>query len=160
MNAYSIDRRNRPSDRIAVRLMAFAALTLAAFATLHLSGALRLGAKTSYGAGFAEAIIGIVLAGGAGALMRSPHRGRRPALLATGFAIFGFVVGLTFTVSGGAVIDLIYHLTMLPVLIATMVLLARRTPASGHPRGHADDASVLERRRPRSAPARAGGADR
>jgi peptidoglycan/LPS O-acetylase OafA/YrhL len=156
MNAYSISKPRQAPERAAA-LMAFAALTLAVFAALHLSGVLRIDAKPSYGAGFAEAIIGLVLAAGTCALVHSPGRGRRPALLATAFAIFGFVVGLTFTIPAGELIDLVYHVTMLPVLIATATLLARRSPRNGHPRGHAHDAAVLERRRPGSAPARAGG---
>jgi hypothetical protein len=35
-----------------------------------------------------------------------------------------FIVGLTFTVQGGEPADLVYQVTMLPVLIATAVLLA------------------------------------
>ena len=47
------------------------------------------------------------------------------ALGATGFAVFGFLVGLTFTLRGGEAGDVIYHLTMLPVLVLTLVLLIR-----------------------------------
>ncbi len=41
---------------------------------------------------------------------------------------FGFVVGLTFTISGGAAIDLAYHAVMLPILVATAVQLRPRHP--------------------------------
>jgi len=44
--------------------------------------------------------------------------------------IFGFIVGLTFTVNGGATIDLIYHATMFPVLIVTALMLGRGAGAS------------------------------
>jgi hypothetical protein len=94
------------------------AATLAVFATLHLTGALRIDSKTSYGAGVAEALICAALASGALA------RGRRVPLLALGFAIFGFFVGLSFTVGSGDTIDLVYHAVMLPVLMATAALLA------------------------------------
>jgi multisubunit Na+/H+ antiporter MnhF subunit len=101
--------------------------TLAVFATLHLTGTLRIGASgRSYGAGIAETLICLALACGAFALARSPVRGRRVALAALGFAIFGFLVGLSFTIGSGDTIDLAYHLVMLPVLVATAALLARR----------------------------------
>jgi hypothetical protein len=96
--------------------MRLTALSLAVFATLHLAGALRVG--SSYGAGVAEALIGFVLLGG------SVARSRRAALSAVGFATFGFLVGLSFTVGGSSPIDLAYHLVMLPVLVVTAALLA------------------------------------
>jgi hypothetical protein len=128
-------RGSRPSagDRRLAALMAFEAATLAVFAVLHLSGALRPGSGGSdggYGAGVAEAIICVVLVLGLRAFVRSPARGRLAALVATVFAIFGFIVGLTFTVRGGAPIDLIYHLTMFPLLIITALMLGRRAGAA------------------------------
>jgi peptidoglycan/LPS O-acetylase OafA/YrhL len=110
-----------------VKLMGFEAFTLAVFSTLHLTGVLTVGsASPSYGAGFAEALICVALVAGAWALARRANRerGRRTALFAVGFAILGFIVGLTFTIDGGSPIDLVYHLAMLPVLVATAVLLA------------------------------------
>jgi hypothetical protein len=107
-------------------LMTFEALTLAVFSTLHLAGALRIGTGNSDGAGVAEALIGVALASGAWALARWPASGRRVARFAVYFAIAGFVVGLTFTIDSGHAIDLAYHATMLPVLIGTAWLLARR----------------------------------
>ena len=53
------------------------------------------------------------------------------ALGAVGFAIFGFIVGLTFTISGGSAVDLAYHAVMLPILVATAVQLRPRHPGSG-----------------------------
>jgi len=115
------------SDRRIAAMMAFEAATLAVFAVLHLSGVLHPGSGSSSGAGagLAEALICLVLVLGLRALVRSPARGRLTALAATGFAIFGFIVGLTFTVRGGAAIDLIYHVTMFPVLVVTALLLGR-----------------------------------
>jgi hypothetical protein len=114
------------TPRRPARLLALESATLAVFATLHLTGALRIGASgRSYGAGIAEALICIALAGGALA------RGRRIPLFALGFAIFGFLVGLSFTVGSGDTIDLVYHLVMLPVLVATALFVAgarRRRP--------------------------------
>lgn len=115
----------RPAEqRRPVRPLLIESATLAVFAVLHLTGTLRIGASTSYGAGVAEALICLALACGAFALARSPARGRRAALAALGFAIFGFSVGLSFTIGSGDTIDLAYHLAMLPVLIATALLLA------------------------------------
>jgi hypothetical protein len=107
--------------------MTFEAGTLAVASVLHLTGVLDGGSKPvrPSGAGVAEAVICIVLLAGAWALVRGGTVGRRAALAATGFAIFGFIVGLTFTVPAGAPVDIAYHVTMLPVLIATAALLAR-----------------------------------
>lgn len=78
-------------------------------------------------AGIAEAIIGVVLVGGAVTLLRSPGYGRLVAQIATGFAVVGFIVGLTFTLAGGRQADVAYHLTMLPVLVVTFVLFSIKT---------------------------------
>ena len=67
---------------------------------------------------------------GASALRRAPSWGHSAALLSTGFAIFGFVLGLTFTLQGGDADDLAYHATMLPVLMFTTSLLLRGGRAS------------------------------
>jgi hypothetical protein len=117
----------RGDDRRLAALMTFEAATLAIFAVLHLVGALAPGSGSSNGsgAGVAEAIICLVLVLGLRAFVRSPARGRRIALGATCFAILGFIVGLTFTVRGGPAVDLIYHLTMFPILIVTALLLGR-----------------------------------
>ena len=89
-------------------------------------GYLRRPADGSSGAGVAEAVICVVLAAGAVALSREPARGRQPALAALAFAILGFIVGLTFTIRGGAAIDLAYHAVMLPVLVVTTASLLRQ----------------------------------
>jgi hypothetical protein len=122
----------RPSDRRFVVALALQSATLAVFATLHLTGALHIGSasRPSYGAGVAEALICVALLAGAVALARAvPARGRRIALAALGFAIFGFFVGLSFTVGSGDTIDLVYHAVMLPVLMATAALLLVRRDA-------------------------------
>jgi hypothetical protein len=92
------------------KLMAFEALTLAVISPVHLI-------EGSSGAGFAEGLICIVLLIGIA--------NARRAVPAVAFAVFGFVVGLTFTISGGDAVDLAYHAVMLPVLIATLLLLTR-----------------------------------
>jgi hypothetical protein len=99
-------------------LMTFVAITLAVASILHLIG-------SDFGAGIAEALICVALVGGATALRRSPSQGRPAALGATAFAVFGFLVGLTFTARGGEAADLAYHVTMLPVLVWTLILIVR-----------------------------------
>ena len=101
------------------------AATLAVASTLHLTGAFSSGTD---GAGIPEAIICVVLLGGAAAVFRDPVRGRAAALGAVAFAIFGFIVGLTFTVSGGPAAELAYHAVMLPILVATAVQLRPQHP--------------------------------
>ncbi|GAA2199900.1 hypothetical protein [Sinomonas flava] len=115
-------------------LMILEAASLAVVSTLHLSGMTGEGRRpySPTSAGVAEAIIGVVLVAGAVALLRSPRRGRLAAQVATGFAVAGFIVGLTFTLLGGEPGDVAYHLIALPVLVATFVLLLIRTrPRAG-----------------------------
>lgn len=113
--------------RVIAALMGFEALTLAVVSSLHLSHSLGRGSKPfdPTSAGIAEGLIGIVLAAGAVALMSSAERGRQVALGATGFAIAGFLFGLTFTILGGATIDRAYHAVMLPLLALTFFLIVR-----------------------------------
>ncbi len=131
------DRRRPARPAVALAgVMGLEAVTLAVFATLHLSGALRIGSsgQPSYGAGVAEALICVALTAGAYGLVRSPAgRGRRAALAAVLFASFGFLVGLSFTLGSGDAIDLVYHLAMLPALAATAIVIARRVPANNCP---------------------------
>jgi hypothetical protein len=110
-------------------LMGLEAASLAVMSTLHLSGAVPGGAAP----GVPEALICVALVAGAVALAR-----RRPSArgLATGtlvFAIAGFVIGLSFTISGGSALDLAYHATVLPLLGLTLAALRRR-PARSRPR--------------------------
>jgi hypothetical protein len=125
-------RQPRTSRRVAV-LIAFEAVTLAVMSALHLSGAISGGRKPydPTDAGIAEAVICIALVAGAVALRRDPMRGRAVALAATVFAVVGFIAGLTFTIRGGHAVDIAYHATTLPLLIATVVLLARQPAWAG-----------------------------
>jgi uncharacterized protein len=119
-------RRYQLGDGLA-GLMGFEAATLAAAAFLHLHGDIE-GRSTSFDpdmAGIAEAVIGVVLVVGAVAAWGVPDRGRRVAVGAVGFAIVGFVVGLSFTARGGDLVDVLYHAVMLPILVLTLVLLLR-----------------------------------
>ncbi len=116
-------------------VMATVALTLAVASALHLSGHVqgRSSLFSATDAGLAEAIIGAVLGAGAIAMARAPVRARRLGLGAIGFAIVGFLVGLGITARGGHLPDLAYHLTVLPVLIASLVVLWRTGPSAPGP---------------------------
>jgi hypothetical protein len=56
-------------------------------------------------------------------LLRGSANVWRAATGSTVFAIVGFVVGLDFTVRGGAAIDIAYHATVLPLLLCTLAAL-------------------------------------
>jgi hypothetical protein len=116
-----------PAVRRVPAVMAAVAATLAVASVLHLSGQVagRGPLFDSGDAGIAEAVIGAVLAAGALAMVRLPGRARTIGLAATGFAIAGFLVGLSITARAGHWPDIAYHLMVLPVLIATLVALLR-----------------------------------
>jgi len=121
--------------RALAALMGFESLTLALVSSLHLSHSLGRGSKPfdPTSAGIAEGLIAVVLAAGAVALVSSAERGRQLALAATGFAIVGFLFGVTFTILGGETIDRAYHAVMLPLLALTFLLIVRtgrRAPPS------------------------------
>ncbi|HEY1651432.1 MAG TPA: hypothetical protein VGG09_06070 [Acidimicrobiales bacterium] len=132
-------RTSSSSDRRIVRtigaLMVVVAVSLAVAATVHLSGQVHGRAKSfdADGAGVAEAIIGIVVAVGALAVLRRSSKARTIVLTTTCFAIIGFAGGLTFTTQGGAWPDIAYHLTVLPILIASLIVLVRVDPSAFRP---------------------------
>jgi hypothetical protein len=113
--------------RLIAALMVLEAASLAAASALHLSGLVHGhgAAFTETAAGIAEAVIGLVLLAGAVTLARRAIEGRSAALRATGFAIAGFIYGLSLTVRAGDVPDITYHATVLPLLILTLVLILR-----------------------------------
>ncbi|HEY2666166.1 MAG TPA: hypothetical protein VGK51_04955 [Actinomycetota bacterium] len=118
----------RQVDRRVGMLMAFEAATLAVASVVHLAGYTPAGSAPPFNAshaGVAEAIIGVVLVYGAVEVLRSSRRAWAAAVATTSFAILGFLLGLTITTQGGDVPDVAYHLIMLPVLIASLVILAR-----------------------------------
>lgn len=122
------------SRRRAVALaMSLESAALTTMSALHLSGALAGGTKPfdPHDAGIAEAIICVALAAGATALTRRSPGSTRTAAGAICFAIFGFFVGLYFTVQAGDAIDVAFHATMLPLLAITLtaLLLTARTYA-------------------------------
>jgi hypothetical protein len=119
---------DRGVQRGVAGLMGFVAATLAVMSFLHLSGLLDDGSDPfdPNHAGIAEAVIALVLFWGAGALLGGAPRSRGLGIAATGFAILGFIVGLTFTIQGGATIDIAYHLAVLPLLLFAAATLLWR----------------------------------
>ena len=109
--------------------MALESAALATMSALHLSGALTGGPKpfNRNHAGIAEALICVALAAGAIALVRRSPGSWRVAAGAVCFAIFGFFVGLYFSVQGGDPVDLAFHATMLPLLAITLTALLLRS---------------------------------
>jgi MFS family permease len=103
-------------------------LVLASF--IHLFGDVR--GRTdlfdSTDAGIAEAIIAGVLVVGIVGMFRSPRRARAIGIAAVGFATVGFVVGLSITARSAHVPDIAYHLSILPLLVASLVVLLRAGP--------------------------------
>lgn len=114
--------------------MAAVVASLAVTSALHLSGAVQGRDNQVFsplGAGVAEAVIGAALLWGAVSLARGGPAGRPVALGTTGFAIIGFGYGLSVSIRGGALPDICYHATVLPVLVVTLVLILRlRRPLS------------------------------
>lgn len=112
-------------------LMGAVAVSLAVMSSLHLTGGLPGGSPPfqSDGAGIAEAVIAVVLAGATVTVLRAGAYARTTAIAATGFAIVGFLVGLSFTVRGGSTVDVTYHAIGLTVLAVTAALLVKRSSA-------------------------------
>ena len=109
-------------------LIGLEAATLAIMSALHLTGVLAGGTRpfSPTAAAIAEAVISVVLLGGAAALVRFPRHGRAIALAALGFAILGVIAGLSFTIRGGGAIDIAYHATILPLLLITLAATSSR----------------------------------
>jgi hypothetical protein len=123
------------SARTVAAVLATVAATLAAMSSLHLAGVLGAhvgGGYNATAAGVAEAVIGAVLAVAAVAMTRRPAQARPVGLAANGFAIAGFAYGLSITAAAGYAPDIAYHAAVLPVLVATELVLAagvRHRPA-------------------------------
>jgi peptidoglycan/LPS O-acetylase OafA/YrhL len=118
---------DRPVLRAVAAVLVLVALSLAVASVLHLTGQVRGRAKLfdSDDAGIAEAVIGAVLASGSILMYRNARRARSIGLAVTVFAIAGFIVGLTITTQGGHLPDIAYHLTILPLLVGSLVVLIR-----------------------------------
>jgi hypothetical protein len=115
-------------------LMALEAASLAVAAALHLSGRVhgRGAPFDADHAGIAEAIIGACLLVGAIVMIRVPGRARATGIVLNCFAVAGFLLGLSMTARGGDVPDITYHLVVLPLLIGSVIALARATPTGAH----------------------------
>jgi hypothetical protein len=116
---------NRQVRQPIAALIGLEASTLAIMSVLHLTGILAGGTRpfNRTDAGIAEAVICVVLIGGATALARDPVRGRPISLGTIGFAILGVIAGLNFTIQGGEALDVAYHATLLPLLLITFAAL-------------------------------------
>jgi hypothetical protein len=133
-NGRTSARRRRAVDRRIGILMATEAVTFAVAAFLHLDGHIPLGFTVVTGesvprAAIPEAILGSVLAIGSLAALAMPARAWPLALGTTGFATFGTVVGLAAVVSGvgpRTVPDLVYHASILTVLLVSLAILLRQ----------------------------------
>jgi len=112
--------------RVATVSVAIAA-SLAVASYVHLAGHVRgrNGLFDSDDAGIAEAIIALVLVAGAIAMVSVPRRARAVGLASNGFALVGFAVGLTITAQAGHLPDIADHSAILPVLVASVVVLLR-----------------------------------
>ena len=78
-------------------LMLVVAVSLAIASALHLSGLVDGRASTfdPDAAGVAEAVIACILVVGAVVMLRSPRRARGAGLAANGFALVGFLIGIS-----------------------------------------------------------------
>ena len=112
----------RPHRRVSRASRILLACEAAAFA---------VAAAVHFGTGFTQAavpetVIAVVLGAAASAARSSRVDEWKMAVGATGFAIFGTIVGLTVIATGRQdVPDLTYHASILAVLVASLFALAR-----------------------------------
>jgi len=113
--------------RIVALVLLVVAASLMIASTLHLAGLVHGngGAFDADHAGIAEAILAVVLVCAAITMRRTPAHARTVGLAGATFAIVGFLVGLRFTLTGGHLPDIAYHLTGLPLLISAAIALWR-----------------------------------
>jgi cytochrome bd-type quinol oxidase subunit 2 len=112
--------------RLAVLMIVIAA-SLVVASVVHLTGHVegRADLYDADDAGIAEAVIAVVLAAGAAVMLRVPSRARQAGLVATGFALAGFLVGISITARAGHWPDIAYHLAVLPLLVGGLITLYR-----------------------------------
>lgn len=119
------------SQRIAALLLAVAAATFWAASGIHFGLTVPLGFATVSdrfaGAAVPEAVVGTVVALGAIALWSGRAEGRGIALATTSFATLVTLYGISVTVSGGRTLDVVYHVSVLVILFASLgILLSER----------------------------------
>ncbi|NJC68574.1 hypothetical protein HC031_02375 [Planosporangium thailandense] len=120
--------KGRAAVRRVAAALAVVAASLVVASAMHLSGHVHGRAEPPFDAGdagIAEAVIAAVLVAGVFGMLRSQPRGRTAGLITTGFATVGFLVGLSITARGGHWPDIAYHLVVLPILVGSLVVLAR-----------------------------------
>jgi hypothetical protein len=96
-------------------LMTLEAASLVVASSVHLS-------RSKPHAGISEAVVCVVLAAGTVAVYRAVPSWRSAALGTVGFAIAGFLLGLSVTSRGDSIGDLAYHGIVLPLLVGTLAL--------------------------------------
>jgi len=108
-------------------LLSLAAVTLAAASLLHFGVAIRLGTATISDpfadAAIPEAVIAAVVAAAAATTLVRLAVARWLAPAATLFALAGTLYGLTVTLRGRQTGDIVYHLALLTMLVASALLL-------------------------------------
>lgn len=128
MNRMLQGPRSRVQTVVAVDLLV--ATSLVVMSSLHLTGQLtgRSAPFDAEHAGIAEASIAVILTVGMLVTLREPVRRGMAGVVAIALAIVGFLNGLSMTVQGGHVTDIVYHLVVLPVLLWSLVVMynARR----------------------------------
>jgi hypothetical protein len=113
--------------RMAGWLLALAALAFWVASAIHLGLTIPLGFATLSdpfpGAAVPEAVIGAVVALTAASLLAlSPPR-LSPAIGGTAFAVAVTLFGLSITLGSGRTADVVYHVSILAVLVVAVVLL-------------------------------------
>src|SRR5712691_5786471 len=104
-------------------LLSMAAVTVAVASLLHFGVVIPLGVATISdpfaGAAIPEAVIAVVVAGGAATTLARLASARWLAPAATLFALAGTLYGLTVTLRRGQTGDIAYHLGLLTMLVAS-----------------------------------------
>ena len=109
----------------------FGYLMIVEAATFLVASSLHLTVDWAPQAAGPEALIGVVLAVGAGCWLAGLRRSRATALWTSGFATFSTIVGINATVFGPgpkSIPDITYHALILTTLIVSLVLIARTRP--------------------------------
>ncbi len=124
----------RQAPRLASLLMALGTLTLFGASTVHLGVAIPLGFATLRdpfgGAAIPEAVLGVILGIAAVTVLASARRAWAIGIATTTFAIFVVLYGMSITVRGGRIGDVVYHALLLLILMIAGVALLRSAGTS------------------------------
>ncbi len=123
----TVSHPSSPTTAAVGVLMLVETTALAVAAWLHLAGHVegRAAIFDPHDAGIAEALIAAVLAVGAFELLRRGRAARTIGIVTNGFAIAGFLVGLSITARAGHAPDIAFHVVVLPLLVVSVIALAR-----------------------------------